>query len=161
WDGPMSGIYTMTSPDGLHWTHTTEPVFRFHPRPNTDDLGPVGDAQAMMIDTLKRRYIAFLRKSPDRAMSVSTDFVHWTPPVTSLKARDGEVATTIYNHVGFVYGDRYLGFLTYFARVPRDPRLTIRLISSRDAEHWEPLDTRIPLIPSGAIGDVDRFTNML
>jgi hypothetical protein len=47
WDGPMSGIYTMASPDGLRWTHTPEPVFHFHPRPNTQDLGPVGDAQAM------------------------------------------------------------------------------------------------------------------
>jgi hypothetical protein len=161
WDGPMSGIYTMTSPDGLHWTHTPEPVFHFHPRPNTQDLGPIGDAQAMMIDTLQRRYIAYLRKSPNRVMSVSTDFVHWTAPAMSLPARDGEQANTVYNHVGFVYGDRYLGYLTYFSRAPRDPRLTIRLVTSGDGEHWDRLDTGVPLIGSGPIGDVDRFTNML
>jgi hypothetical protein len=161
WDGPMSGIYTMTSPDGMHWTHTPEPVFHFHPRPNTQDLGPIGDAQSMMIDTLNRRYIAFLRKTPDRVMSVSTDFVHWTPPATSLRGRDGEQGNTIYNHVGFVYGDRFLGFLTYFDRAPRDPRLTVRLLKSADGEHWDILNTGAPLIGSGEIGDIDRFTNML
>jgi len=161
WDGPLSGIYTMTSEDGLRWTHTPEPVFHFHPRPNTQDLGPVGDAQSMMIDTLKQRYMAYLRRSPDRARSVSTDFVHWTPPVVSIRARDGEQGNTIYNHVGFVYGDRYLGFLTYFNRAPRNPLLTVRLLTSRDGEHWERPDTSAPLIGPGPIGDVDRFTNML
>ena len=161
WDGPLSGIYTMTSPDGLNWTHVPEPVFHFHPRPNTSDLGPVGDAQSMMIDTLRRRYVAFLRRSPDRAMSVSTDFVHWTPPATSIQARDGELGNTVYNHMGFVYGDRYLGILTYFDRAPRDPRLTLRLLTSRDGEHWERPDTGRPLVGSGAIGEVDRFTIML
>jgi hypothetical protein len=161
WDGPMSGIYTMTSLDGLRWTHTPEPVFHFHPRPNTADLGPIGDAQAMMIDTLRRRYVAYLRKTPDRMMSISTDFIHWTPPSVCIRHRDGEQANTVYNHVGFVYGDRYLGFLTYFNRAPRDPRLTVRLMSSRDGEVWERPDTGVPLIGSGAIGDADRFTNML
>ena len=161
WDGPLSGIYTMSSPDGLHWTHTPEPVFHFHPRSATSDLGPVGDAQSMMIDPLKRRYVAFLRRSPDRAVSVSTDFVHWTPPATSIKARDGEQGNVVYNHMGFVYGDRYLGILTYFDRAPRDPRLTLRLLTSRDGEHWERPDTGRPLVDSGAIADVDRFTIML
>ena len=32
WDGPMAGIYTMTSPDGHHWTHSPEPIVHFHPR---------------------------------------------------------------------------------------------------------------------------------
>ena len=71
------------------------------------------------------------------------------------------ISNTVYNNVGFVYGDRYLGFLTYFNRAPRNPLLTIRLLTSRDGEHWERPDTGAPLIGSGSIGDVDRFTNML
>ena len=161
WNGPQSGIFTMTSLDGLRWTHTPDPVFRYHPRPNTQDLGPVGDAQAMMIDTLRKRYVAYLRRLPHRAMSVSTDFVHWTPPSDSLQAEDGELSNAIYNHVGFVYGDRYLGFLTYFSRDQRNPLLTIRLLTSRDGDHWQRPRTDVPLIGPGAIGDVDRFTNML
>lgn len=161
WDGPQSGIFTMTSPDGMHWTHSPDPVFRYHPRPNTQDLGPVGDAQALMIDTLRRRYVAYLRRVPNRVMSVSTDFVHWTAPTLSLEARDGELSNTIYNHVGFVYGDRYLGFLTYFARDLKNPLLTVRLVTSRDGDHWQRPDTHTPLIGPGSIGDVDRFTNLL
>ena len=160
WTGPMSGIYTMVSPDGLNWTHTPEPVFRYHPRPNTDDLGPVGDAQSMMIDTLAGRYVAFLRKLPNRAMSVSTDFIHWTAPKVCLKARPGEKVNTVYNHKGFVYGDQYLGYLTYFDRNPKNPLLTVRLLSSRDGNSWQ-RPTDLPLIDVGGPGESDRFVNML
>ena len=104
----------MTSPDGLHWTHSAEPIVHFHPRQGTNDLGPIGDAQALMIDTLRRRYVALLRAIPHRKMSVSTDFIDWSAPRLCLKARGEEESNAIYNHVGFVYGDRYLGFLTYF-----------------------------------------------
>jgi len=160
WDGPLSGIYTMTSPDGLCWTHTPEPVFRHHPRPATNDLGPVGDAQSMMIDTLCGRYVAFLRTLPHRAMSESADFVHWTPPKTCLLARSGETVNTIYNNQGFVYGDQYLGFLTYFDRTPDNPLCTVRLLTSRDGHAWQYAADR-PLIDVGAIGEPDRFLNML
>ena len=80
WDGPRSGIYSATSPDGINWSHSPEPIFRYHPRPGTRDLGPVGDAQSMMVDTERRRYVAFLRGVPERLMSTSEDFVHWSPP---------------------------------------------------------------------------------
>ncbi|MFN7919961.1 MAG: hypothetical protein U0Q16_07685 [Bryobacteraceae bacterium] len=161
WDGPQSGIFTMTSPDGLRWTHTANPVFHYHPRPGTNDLGPIGDAHSLMIDTLKRRYVAYLRRIPHRAMSVSTDFVKWSPSVVCLRAEDGEMANTVYNHSGFVYGDRYLGLLTYFVRDPKDPRLTVWLLSSRDGENWVRAKAARPLIGPGEIGDVDRFTNMI
>jgi hypothetical protein len=161
WEGPLSGIYTMTSPDGMHWTHSPEPIVHFHPRPGTNDLGPIGDAQALMIDTLRRRYVALLRAIPNRKMSVSTDFVHWSDPRVCLKARAGEEGNTIYNHVGFVYGDHYLGFLTYFARDPHNTLLTVRLLSSREGENWEELETGRPLIDVGEVGEWDRFTIML
>jgi hypothetical protein len=160
WDGPMSGIYTMTSPDGLRWTHTPEPVFHFHPRKETNDLGPVGDAQSLMIDPLQRRYVAYLRGIPNRLMSVSRDFVTWTPPRICIRAREDEKGNAVYNHVGFVYGDRYLGFLTYLQREP-ELLLTVRLLTSRDGEQWQRPDTGRPLIDVGEVGASDRFTNML
>jgi len=98
WDGPLSGIYTMTSPDGLRWTHTPEPVFHFHPRKGTSDLGPVGDAQSLMIDTLQRRYVAYLRGLPHRLMSVSQDFVTWTPPQICIRARQDEKGRATHLH---------------------------------------------------------------
>ena len=158
WDGPLSGIYTATSPDGLCWTHTREPVFRYHPRPGTDDLGPVGDAQSMMVDTLRRRYVAFLRGVPERLMSCSDDFITWTPPqpfLTPLHEEEG-----LYNNTGFVYGEQYLGILTHFDKGPLTQTQTLRLLSSRDGEYW----TRIPedsLVPLGEVGEWDRFQIML
>lgn len=161
WDGPKSGIYSMTSPDGLRWSHTAEPLFHFHPRKGTRDLGPIGDAQSLMIDTLRRRYVACLRSLPDRSQSVSRDFVTWTPPRVCLQARPGEAANTIYNHMGFVYGDRYLGFLTYFVRDSKNPLVTVRLLTSRDGDSWQRADMAKPLIDVGAVGEWDRFLVML
>ena len=79
----------MTSPDGLNWTHTPEPIYHMRPRPGTDDLGPVGDAQSMMIDTRKKRYVAFLRSS-NRLYGLSEDFVTWTPTQTALEPIPGQ-----------------------------------------------------------------------
>jgi hypothetical protein len=158
WDGPMSGIYTATSPDGLRWAHTPEPVFHFHPRPGTDDLGPVGDAQSMMVDTLRGRYVAFLRGGVDRLMSFSTDFERWTPPRPFLRALHEE--ESLYNNTGFVYGDQYLGFLTHFDKAPRQQTQSLRLITSRDGESWNRVPGD-PIVPTGEVGEWDRFQILL
>ena len=158
------GIYTMISADGLRWTHTPEPVFHFRPRPGTKDLGPVGDAQSMMIDTKKKRYVAFLRSS-NRLFGVSNDFVKWTQPEASLKPlSDQPGGSTLYNHVGFNYGEAYLGFVSYFHTLeddPRHPQMDLRLLSSHDGLHFHfpvsnPRD-RDPVVGCGTIGDWDRF----
>ncbi len=51
--------------------------------------------------------------------------------------------------------------MTYFVRDKKDPRLTIRLLTSRDGDTWRRTPAAQPLIPNGDIGDVDRFTNLL
>ena len=158
WDGPLSGIYTATSPDGLTWHHTPEPVFRFHPRPGTADLGPVGDAQSMMVDTRRGRYTAFLRDGASRRCSWSEDFVHWTPPKPFLTALHDEEG--LYNNTGFVYGDQYLGLLTHFDKGPTAQTQTLRLLSSRDGESWARIPGE-PLVPLGQIGEWDRFQLLL
>jgi hypothetical protein len=161
WDGPLSGIYSATSPDGQRWTHSAEPVFRHHPRPGTDDLGPVGDAQSLMIDTRRRRYVAMLRGRGPRLMSVSEDFVKWSAPRPFLYPLHEEEA--LYNNTGFVYGDQYLGFLTHFNKHPLEQTQTLQLLSSRDAETWTrvPGGTERPLIPLADVGAWDRFQIML
>lgn len=158
WDGPLSGIYTATSPDGLNWAHTPDPVFRFHPRPGTNDLGPVGDAQSMMIDTLKKRYVAFLRGGDGRLMSFSDDFVTWTPPHSFLKPLHEE--EMLYNNTGFVYGEQYLGFLTHFDKGPFTQTQTLRLLSSPDGERWFRIPGD-PLVGLGDVGEWDRFQILL
>ena len=64
-------------------------------------------------------------------MSVSTDFVHWTPPAMSIQARDGEQGNTVYNHVGFVYGDRYLGFMFARGETPGAVEASLRQAHAR------------------------------
>jgi len=155
WDGPLSGIYTAVSPDGLRWTHTPEPVFRFHPRPGSDDLGPVGDAHCLMIDTLRKRYVAFLRHLPHRAIAFSDDFVHWTQPETFLRTLHHE--QELYNNSGFVYGDQYLGLLSVFDLNPKRHDLNCWLISSRDGRRWERCPAQAPIIACGGAGEWNRF----
>ena len=158
WDGPMSGIYSSTSPDGMNWSHSPEPVFHYHPRPNSDDLGPVGDAQSLMIDTERQRYVAFLRGVPERLMSVSEDFVHWTVPrpfMAPLHEEEG-----LYNNTGFNYGAHYLGILTHFDKHPLTQVQVLRLLHSRDGESWQRVEGE-PLVGLGGVGEWDRFQIML
>jgi hypothetical protein len=66
----------------------------------------------------------------------------------------------VYQHMGFVYGDQYLGLLTYFNRDPKNALCTVRLLSSRDGDQWErPTDE--PIIGVSDIGEPDRFLNMV
>lgn len=158
WDGPLAGIYSAWSGDGIDWSHSAEPLFRFHPRPGTDDLGPVGDAQSLMIDTARSRYVAFLRGTPERLLSESTDFVDWTSPRPFLRPLHEEEA--LYNNTGFNYGAGYLGFLTHFNKHPLQQTQSLQLLSSRDGDAWE----RPPgpaLIEPGDVGEWDRFQIML
>ena len=165
--GSTCGIYTMTSPDGLNWTHTADPVFYYHPP--AGELGPVGDSQTLLIDTANGRYVAMLRSLPNRVYSVSTDFENWTAPTNiALQAEAGETSNTVYNHVGFNYGDEYLGFLTYFHRdtgLALHPDLDVRLLYSQDGLHYErpgpDPNQRVPLIGTGDSGEWDRYITML
>jgi hypothetical protein len=150
WSSLTHGLHTMTSPDGLNWTHSPHVVV------------PGGDAQAMMIDTLKKRYVVFVRGGRPRGVHYSTDFVHWS-------ARDDSGLAwphpgMPYNHVGFVYGDTYLGFVTWFhtdRKGPRFPLLDLHLLLSRDGLHFEVAHPATPLVGCGEVGDWDRFMVML
>jgi len=158
WGGPMAGIYTAASPDGLRWRHTPEPVFHQCPRPGTSDLGPVGDAQSLMIDTERKRYVAFLRGNDTRLISTSDDFIAWTPPEPFLWTLNEE--ETLYNNTGFNYGAHYLGFLTHFDKHPYRQSQTLRLLTSRDGSRWMRVGGE-PLVPLSGIGEWDRFQIML
>ncbi len=158
WDGPLAGIYTAVSPDGIHWSHGSEPVFRFHPRPGTADLGPVGDAQSLMIDARRRRYAACLRGTPERLVSWSDDFSQWTPPQPCLAPAYEEEA--LYNHTAFTYGEHYLGILTHFEKGARAQTQVLRLLISRDGQRWLRSEGP-PLLPLGEIGEWDRFQLLL
>ena len=158
WDGPRSGIYSATSADGTNWSHSADPIFRYPPRPGTQDLGPVGDAQSLMIDARRNRYVAFLRGDSQRLMSISDDFVTWSVPRPFLRPLHEREA--LYNNTGFNYGSRDLGVLTHFDKHPLRQTQSLHLLSSRDGDNWDrPSD--VPLVDVADIGEWDRFQIML
>ena len=161
------GIWSMCSPDGLNWTHSQEPIFHYRPRPGTNDIGPVGDAQTLMIDPHNRRYVALLRGTQgNRLFSTSDDFVHWSGLQESMSAVPGKAGSPLYNHMGFLYGDQYLGFVSHYV-VEEDGvhHLRVRLLSSRDGLHFDfpgaDALTRPALIDVAEIGEWDRFMCMI
>ena len=83
-----------------------------------------------MVDIERRHYVAFLRGVPERLMSTSEDFVHWSPPRPFLAPLNEEEA--LYNNTGFNYGAHYLGILTHFDKRPRQQTQVLRLLCSRD-----------------------------
>lgn len=138
------GLQTMTSPDGLNWTHSSGVVV------------PGGDAQALMIDAPRKRYVLFVRSGP-RATYESTDFIHWSAPTESL---DWNYPGGVYNHIGFVYGDAYLGLVSWY-QTHNHHLMDVRLMSSQDGLRYhlpgpDPL-SRPPLIGMGEVGQWDRM----
>lgn len=168
WCGGLNecGIYSMTSPDGLRWTHCNNAIFAYRPRPGSEDKGPVGDAQTLMIDALQNRYVAFLRGvHGERLFSTSTDFVNWSPMDVSMPAVQ-DIRAPYYNHLGFRYGDQYLGLTSHY-KVETDGvhHLRVRLLTSADGLRYrmagpEAFD-RPALIDVGDYGEWDRFMCMI
>lgn len=157
------GIYTMTSPDGLDWTHTPAPIVAYRPRPNSADKGPIGDAHSLMIDPAHGRYVAFLRGvDGNRMYCTSSDFESWSDLDVSLRPLQEAPRASLYNHIGFLYGNQYLGLVSYFHNSDeREHKLDVRLLTSRDGLHYEfagpQPESRPALIPCGEFGDWDRF----
>ena len=141
-------LQTMTSPDGLHWTHSSGTVV------------PGGDAQSLMIDAARKRYVLFVRSGP-RATYVSEDFIHWSSPTESL---DWKYPGNVYNHMGFAYGDTYLGLVSWY-QTHNHHLMDVRLMSSPDGLRYhlpgaDPL-SRPALIGMGEVGDWDRMQTRL
>ncbi len=150
WSSETGGLHTMTSPDGLRWKHSPGVVV------------PGGDAHAMMIDRLKRRYVLFVRGGDPTGVHYSSDFVNWSDRDNGAIRWPGP--GSCYNQVGFVYGDSYLGIVSYY-QPHNDYLMDARLLSSRDGLHYElpgpdPL-TRPALVQMGQIGDWDRLQTRL
>ena len=133
-----TGLYTGTSPDGLHWPA--------HERLVHTHADRFGDTYTFMVDTLRRGYRLFGKRLYwDRANNMwirlrhtswSPDFVSWSPfvPILPIDQHD-RPHDQIYMNNGFVYDDMYLGF----ARIlhgQTDWSMDIDLAYSRDGEEW-------------------------
>ena len=152
------GMYAAWSPDGLRWGCTDKPI---------PALGLIAhDRASLMYDTLRNRWIAFLKDDVTeydrvRMISFSDDCETWSPWETLFVGGRDEKGTLkdLYFNNGFVYGDMYLGQLVEFCQDPNHPVLDIHLITSRDGRHWERAPAGGPFIPVGGSGEWDRFNN--
>ena len=150
-----TGVWTATSPDGLHWTRAAEPAAD---RAQTK----AGDTVAFFHDTRRRRYVGFVKLGTGRGRArfqiESSDFVQWTAPRLIMESdeRDGDL--DFYNNTGFPYGSLYLGFLQIFdhAKLPYKSRLELELIVSRDGQTWKRMPGRDIVLPVGPDGSWDR-----
>ena len=142
------GIYSAWSADGLHWHCSEEP---------SPELGH-HDRIGLCYDTLRNRWIAFTKENTkygrERWLSFSPDLQHWTTRQPLLR---GTSDRDLYYNNCFVYGNMYLGLLQVFDH--NELVLDLHLITSRDGHHWERPEAGRPLLPTGDVGDWDRFNN--
>lgn len=172
-----SGAYAAVSPDGLHWTESPTPLFKF--------VDSIGDTIYLMHDTIRRRYVAFVkifldgdskmriqatkdgwcRVDPEgnfhlvdaqaenlrlrqRAIAFSEDFVTWSTPELMFPIDEQDPPDVEhYKNNGFVYESMYLGLLSIYHLSTGCQ--DFQLISSHDGEHWDRAADRAVFLPSG------------
>jgi hypothetical protein len=146
------GVWTATSPDGLHWTKGTDPV---------DPAA--GDTVGFYYDSFRSRYVVFVKTHTDRfrsrAQIESEDFVHWTEPQLILKTDDrDDQPCDLYNNSGFVWGAMRLGLLQMFEKHehPYHNRLYLELMYTADGVSWQRMPRRETVLDVGADGEWDR-----
>ena len=149
-----TGLYTSTSPDGIHWPDRERLVHTF--------ADGFGDTYTFMVDTLRRGYRLFGKRmywDHDRDMWIrlrhttwSPDFVSWSPfvPILPIDEHD-RPHDQIYMNNGYVYDDMYLGFARIL-HAHDDWSLDIDLAYSRDGEEWIRPPAARCILPRG-VGD--------
>lgn len=133
-----TGLYTSSSPDGIHWP-AQEHLVHTH-------ADGFGDTYTFMVDTLKRGYRLFGKRLYwDRTRNMwvrlrhttwSPDFVSWSPfvPILPIDEHD-RPNDQIYMNNGYVYDDMYLGFARILHALD-DWSLDVDLTYSRDGDEW-------------------------
>lgn len=147
-----TGIYGLTSPDGIHWTPALKP------------LGPPegGDRNSILVDTKNRRYLLYTRHiaigQGRRQIHgwASSDFVTCEDvgPIIYTDL-DDPIDIQFYGLMPFEYRGCYFGTLEIFVVTPdslHDPgyaRLHGELVASRDAIHWKRVCRGTPFLERG------------
>ncbi len=155
WEGRPDGrrgVWSATSPDGIHWTKSEKPI-----------CPQGGDTVGFFYDSLAGRYVCFVKLRSDRgrarAQIESEDFVHWTQPRLIFKSDDrDDQPCDVYNNSGFVWESMRLGLLQmyYHHQHPYQSLLVLELIHSRDGRNWQRMPNRETVLDVGPDGSWDR-----
>jgi len=151
-----SGIYRLTSPDGLRWTSEPEPML-----PN------LGDRHRVVWDQRIERWVLTTR--PHKAIGVrlpghsvrrviarteSKDFYDWTSAQTIMKMDDEDPSgLEFYSMMPFNYGSQYVGLLEAYSRFTE--KQCMELCSSWDGLHWSRVLRGHPILGLGSEGSWD------
>ena len=167
---PKTGYYTMTSPDGIHWSDERQIVqgwcdtCTMSQNPFTGEY-LVYHKHEVMDNGCKRRTV-FLTKSKD--------FINWSDPVRAFGADETDDGAWIDNPTQFtdIYTMSVVGYAGGFIGIPsffrmeryikdvdksrymsaHDGPLYLGFAVSPDGEHWGQLPGRRPILPNNPYG---------
>ena len=154
-EGPW-GLYTASSPDGLRWSQSTQPVikagdrsgFYYHPQRKTYVfLSRPGTPSPI---TKVHRWIGLWESSDFRTFGEMR-------PVLEPDLADGP-GTEFYSLQPFAYESVFLGYLEIFYHGESDARyrrLDTQLAVSRDGLNWSRAVDRKIILPFGPVGSWD------
>ena len=128
----VTGLYTFSSPDGLHWKRTSEgPVIT---------RGAFDSQNLAFWDANRKKYVCYSRLFIDGVRSIqfceSSDFVNWTDPVKlAYVASPNEHLYTNAIMPYFRNPSYYIGFPTRY--MPANSRVEPLFMSSRDGTTFQ------------------------
>ena len=165
-DKARDGLYALTSPDGLAWHRSDEPV-----------LPLAGDRHAALWDEERGEFVVYTRPPRFRsqrkpreiaaaeaglpykrivARTTSRDFEHWSDFVTVLRNDDSDVpGHQFYSISPIRYGNRYLAFVDVYDTDYE--RMWVTLASSLDGIHWERHLRHRPFLDLGPEGSWEDY----
>jgi hypothetical protein len=157
------GIYRRTSPDGIHWTESANPVMYSVWRSQEDRKGfpnaALSDVNNITWDPKLKKYIGYVKIGVNgvrtRGITESDDGIYWLAPRLILRADEQDrPGDQLYSMVAFPYESMWIGFLGVFHK-ETDDRLDIQLVTSRDGRTWR-RSIRETFIGNGPPGSFDE-----
>lgn len=173
-DSPTSGIlnnagvFTGTSPDGIHWTRTDGVA---HPElVVVNSSNSVHDVIELMYDSQNQKYVIY-SKGYDRSnntndhrqitRSESSDFINWTEPVPVLGHDNTLLDPQSYGSSAFEYQGMYIMPLRIYHNTgladgqQGDRTIDVQLAASRDGINWTRVADKATFMQLGADGTWD------
>lgn len=167
--GERSGVYAFYSEDGLKWDGKAGqliiPGRRGKMAGSTWPLTGVDDVTTVTWDAQLGKFAAWMkvwdladgRYYRARAMALSDDFVHWSPPWTVLLPdKIDPPDLQFYGMTGWPYEGMWLGMLRAFHSATANQPVDLQLVTSRDGVRWARANNRAPFIPNGPDGSYDH-----
>jgi len=145
----VGGVFTGTSPDGIHWTRTSTPAApQLVVQPSEQSTH---DVIEMMYDSQKQKYVLYT-KGYDRTGGIndhrqivrteSSDFINWTTPQVVLEHDNSPIDPQSYGASVFEYQGMYVMLLRIYHNNGRaggqlgDRTIDVQLAASRDGVNW-------------------------